>query len=349
VLACGADFTLLGPRHTMLQSARPVIAVSAVRTGCGKSQVARWLVSLLREQGLMPAVIRHPMPYGEIETQRVQRFASREDLESNGCTIEEREEFEPHLERGAVVFAGVDYREILQRAEQECGIIVWDGGNNDFPFVRPDLHIVLVDALRAGDEVRYHPGEAVLRTADVVLIAKSERIAAEALEPIIEHVRAFNPSAAVVRGASPVRIDPPTALKGKRVLVIEDGPTLTHGGMAHGAGWRAATDAGAVVVDPRRWAGPELSAAFAEYPHIGPVLPALGYFPAQIQEMRALVENCSAQYVVCGTPIDLAALLAVHKPVLRARYDFAECETPGLRGAIMEFLYSRSLIQRTRH
>jgi len=288
-------------------------------------------------------VLRHPMPYGDLLAERVQRFATRADLDAAACTIEEREEYEPHLERGAVVFAGVDYRAILDAAESECDIVIWDGGNNDFPFLRPDLHIVLVDALRPGHEAAYHPGEAVLRMADVVVIAKSEAAGPGALETIRADIAALNPSAVLLCGASPVRLDPTAALAGRRVIVVEDGPTLTHGGMPHGAGWRAATDAGAVIVDPHPWAEGELAEALARYPHIGPVLPALGYSASQREALRALIERCDAEAVVCGTPIDLGALLGLSKPVWRARYEYADREQPGLRGEVLAFLRARGL------
>ena len=338
VLAGGAGFTLPAPARTMLRSALPVIAVSAVRTGCGKSQVSRWLVALLREQGRRPVVIRHPMPYGDLEAQRVQRFASRADLAAEHCTIEEREEYEPHIERGAVVFAGVDYRAILAVAEREGDVIVWDGGNNDFPFLKPDLHIVLVDAMRPGHERRYHPGESVLRSADVVLVAKSEQASPGDLAALITSVGALNPAATLLRGSSPVRLDPPTDLAGMRVLVIEDGPTLTHGGMPHGAGYHAARTAGAAVVDPRPFAGPGITDAYARYPHIGPVLPALGYYPEQMAELAATIARADVDAVVTGTPIDLGALLGSRKPVIRARYDYADSPGGGLRTTVLEFL-----------
>jgi len=344
VLACGASFVLLGPQHTMLRATLPVIAVSAVRTGCGKSQVARWLVQRLRAAGLRAAVVRHPMAYGDLAAQRVQRFATRSDLERARCTIEEREEYEPHIERGAVVYAGVDYEAVLAQAEQDAQVIVWDGGNNDFPFVRPDLHIVLLDPTRAGHESSYHPGEAVLRMADIALIAKADTAGEDELEALALGVRQINPAARLLRGASPVTLSDAAALRGKRVLVVEDGPTLTHGGLPHGAGWRAATEAGAFVVDPRPWASPELQLAFEQYPHIGPVLPALGYFPAQLDALRETIDACEADAVVTGTPIDLAQLLRVNKPVQRARYEFADVEHPGLAGALREFLREHALV-----
>ncbi len=345
VLASGANFTLLGPRNTMLRAQKPVIAVSAVRTGCGKSQVARWLVEQLRDLGLRCAVIRHPMPYGDLQAQRIQRFASRADLDLAHCTIEEREEYEPHIEHGAIVYAGVDYAAILALAQQECEVIVWDGGNNDFPFIRPDLHIVLLDPMRAGHEQAYHPGETVLRMADIALISKADTASSEQCAQLIDSVRRLNPAATIVHGASPVTLEQEQRVRGHRVLVVEDGPTMTHGGMAHGAGWRAAISAGAIIIDPRPWAGPELQATYERYPHIGAVLPALGYNDAQLQELSETIERCDAEFVVSGTPIDLAALLKVRKPVLRARYEYAELEHPGLGGLIGDFLRERGLLR----
>jgi len=343
VLAAGAAFTLPGPQHTMLAAARPVIAVSAVRTGCGKSQLTRWLVKLLAQQGLSSAVIRHPMPYGDLEAQRAQRFASPADLQTAHCTIEEREEYEPHIEQGAVVFAGVDYAEVLALAERECQVLLWDGGNNDFPFLCPDLHIVLLDALRPGHEHTHHPGEAVLRMADVALIAKSECADASLLAELEHSIRTLNPGASIVHGRSPVTLEQPESIRGKRVLVVEDGPTITHGGMATGAGWRAAQDAGALIVDPRPWAVGELAQAYRRYPHIGPVLPALGYFAQQLQDLRATLEASDVEAIVCGTPIDLATLLQPDKPVVRARYEYADPEHSGLRGTVLDFLRERGL------
>ena len=337
-IAAGADFVLLGPQRTMLRACIPVIAVSAVRTGCGKSQTSRYLSRLLRERGLRVAVIRHPMPYGDLEAARVQRFATRADLETAHCTIEEREEYEPHLAAGNTVYAGVDYADVLGKAESESDLILWDGGNNDFPFIRPDLHIVLADALRPGHETTHHPGEAVLRMADVIVVAKSDAAAPADVQRVIDNVRAVNPHAPVLRGASPVTLDDPGAVRGRRVLAVDDGPTLTHGGMAHGAAWLAATRAGAIMVDPRPWAAPAIAAVFERYPHIGAVLPATGYSPQQIDALRATIERSDAEVVVAGTPIDLAALLRVSKPVLRARYEYAEMDSPGLLGEIEAFL-----------
>lgn len=324
VLATGADFVLLGPEHTMIRAAVPVIAVSAVRTGCGKSQVTRWLSKLLRQKGYRIAVIRHPMPYGDLEQQRVQRFATLADLTAANCTVEEREEYEPHLAVGNIVYAGVDYGEIAAQAAAEADLILWDGGNNDFPFLRPDLHIVLVDPLRPGHETSHHPGEAVLRMADVVVVAKVDAAAAADVQRVTETVRSINPGATLVRGASPITLEHPDQVKGRRVLVVEDGPTTTHGGMPYGAGYVAATHAQAgVIVDPRAVAVPEIAAVYAQYPHIGPVLPAMGYSAAQLEGLRQTINRANVDVIVSGTPIDLAALIDVKPPILRARYEFA--------------------------
>ena len=338
-LAAGADFVLLGPRRTMLRARVPVIAISAVRTGCGKSQTARWLGRRLRERGLQVAVLRHPMPYGDLERQRVQRFAKREDLDTARCTAEEREEYEPHLAAGNIVFAGVDYAAITAAAEQEADIIVWDGGNNDFPFLVPSLHLVIADALRPGQATEYHPGETVLRMADVVLVNKVDVADPAAVERVIGEVRGVNPTATIVRAASPVRLDDPQAVRGRRVLVVEDGPTITHGGMAYGAGYMAATRGGAgTVVDPRESAGPALRALFARYPHIGRVLPAVGYDTQQLEDLREAINRSEVDVVVAATPIDLAALIAVNKPIVRARYEFAEAGEPTLGAVVDAFL-----------
>ena len=340
-MAAGADFLLLGPESTMLSTKVPVIAVSAVRTGCGKSQTARWLSKLLRQKGLQVAVIRHPMPYGDLESQRVQRFATRTDLDAAACTIEEREEYEPHLDNGNIVYAGVDYAQIVKLAESESDLILWDGGNNDFPFIRPDLHIVLVDPLRPGHETTHHPGEVVLRMADIVVVAKVNAAATADVQQVVNTVRTVNPTAALVRAASPIRLENPDAVKGKRVLVVEDGPTTTHGGMAYGAGYVAATDAEAAsIVDPRTFAVPEIADVYAQYPHIRSVLPAMGYSPKQLEALRQTINNTAADVVVSATPIDLAALIEVNKPVIRARYEFAEAGEPGLGELVEKFLVS---------
>ena len=338
-LVAGADFVLLGPERTMLQAQVPAIAVSAVRTGCGKSQTARWLSRLLRQKGLQVAVIRHPMPYGDLERQTLQRFATVADLDVAECTIEEREEYEPHLDLGNIVYAGVDYQLIVSKAEKEADLILWDGGNNDFPFIRPDLHIVLVDPLRPGHETTHHPGEVVLRMADIVVIAKVDAAADADVQRTIESVRAVNPNATLVRAASPIQLDNPEAVGDRRVLVVEDGPTTTHGGMSYGAGYIAATRAQAAeIVDPRIYAVPEIAAVYAHYPHIGPVLPAMGYFPAQLEALRQTIDNAEADVVVAATPSNLALLIEVNKPIVRARYEFAEAGKPGLSDQVEKFL-----------
>ena len=339
VMAAGADFLFLGPERTMLTARVPVIAVSAVRTGCGKSQTVRWLSQLLRQKGLRVAVIRHPMPYGDLERQQVQRFATKADLDAAECTVEEREEYEPHLDNGNIVYAGVDYGRIVSLAESESDLILWDGGNNDFPFVRPDLHIVLVDPLRPGHETTHHPGEVVLRMADIVVVAKVNAAATADVQRVVNTVRTVNPNASLVRAASPVRLDNPDAVRGKRVLVVEDGPTTTHGGMSYGAGYVAATNAQAAeIVDPRTAAVPEIASVYAQYPHIQAVLPAMGYSPEQLEALRQTINHAAADVVVSATPIDLAALIEVNKPVVRARYEFAEAGEPGLGSLVEKFL-----------
>lgn len=338
-MAAGADFVLLGPDRTMLQARVPAIAISAVRTGCGKSQTARWLSKLLRQQGLRVAVIRHPMPYGDLEHQRVQRFATRADLDTAECTLEEREEYEPHLDIGNVVYAGVDYAPIINLAEAESDLILWDGGNNDFPFIRPDLHIVLVDPLRPGHETTHHPGEVVLRMADIVVVAKVDAAATADVQRVEDAVRQVNPIATVVRAASPIVLDQPEVVRGRRVLVVEDGPTITHGGMPYGAGYVAATHAHAAeIVDPRAFAVPEIAAVYTQYPHIRAVLPAMGYSQEQLEALGQTINNTQADVVVAATPIDLAALIKVNKPVVRARYEFAETGEPGLGRLVEKFL-----------
>ena len=345
VLAAGANFVLLGPSQTMLSAKVPVIAVSAVRTGCGKSQTSRWLSKRLREKGLRVAVIRHPMPYGDLEKQAVQRFADLDDLTQADCTVEEREEYEPHIRAGNVVYAGVDYQTIIEKAAYEAEVILWDGGNNDFPFVRPDLHLVLVDPLRPGDETSHHPGEVVLRMADVIIIPKVDVAADADVQRVMETVRAVNPQAQVLRAKSPITLEQADQVKGKRVLVIEDGPTTTHGGMAYGAGYIAATQAGALnIVDPRIYAVPEISAIYAQYPHIGPILPAMGYYPAQLAAIAETLNRAEVDCVVSGTPSDLRALIQVNKPILRATYEFGEAEQPGLGDLVDHFLAQRGLL-----
>ena len=348
-LALGADFTLLGPERTMLPAPVPVVAVSAVRTGCGKSPVARWLAARLRAAGRRVAVVRHPMPYRDLERQRAQRFATQADLDAAGCTIEEREEYEPHLAAGNVVFAGVDYAEIVARAGAECDVLVWDGGNNDFPFVRPDLHLVIADALRPDDAAGYHPGEAVLRMADVAVVSKVNTASPEQVARALAAVARVNPRVPIVRAALTVRLDAPDLVRGRRVLVVEDGPTLTHGSMAYGAGFVAATAAGAAaIVDPRPFAAGEIAAVFAQYPHIGAVLPAIGYSAVQIEALRATIERSDAEVVVAATPVDLARLLGIRTPVVRARYEFEEAGQPSLAGFVDRWLAGVGASQRGR-
>lgn len=345
VLAAGADFLLLGPEHTMLQAKVPVIATSAVRTGCGKSQTTRWLSRLLKQHKLTVAVIRHPMPYGDLQQQAVQRFATKDDLTTANCTIEEREEYEPHLAIGNVVYAGVDYSEIVARAEAEADVLLWDGGNNDFPFLRPDLHLVLVDPLRPGNETTHHPGEAVLRMADIVVIAKVNSASDVDIQCVTDNVKKINPSATIVRTASPVLMSESDRVRNKRVLVVEDGPTITHGGMPYGAGFVAATQAQAAqIVDPRRFAVGEIAAVYNQYPHIGAVLPAVGYHPSQLQALRETINSSDADIIVTATPCDLGALIEIDKPVVRVRYEFAEAGEPKLSGLIEDFLKTRHLI-----
>ncbi|MBW2697914.1 MAG: GTPase [Deltaproteobacteria bacterium] len=351
VLSTGADFLLLGPERTMLVASKPVIACSAVRTGCGKSQTTRWLAGRLRERGLRAAVIRHPMPYGDLERQAVQRFATLADLDAAECTVEEREEYEPLIDAGHVVWAGVDYERIVEGAEREADVILWDGGNNDFPFVLPDLHIVLVDPLRPGDEYGYHPGETVLRMADVVVVPKVDAAAAADVERVEASVREQLPDVPIVRGASPVRLDDPALVRGRRVVVVDDGPTLTHGGMAYGAGFVAASRAQpAEIVDPRPFARGEMADIYARFPHLGPVLPAMGYGRAQLDALRDTLEAVGADVVVAGTPSDLGALLGLRTPVVRARYDFEEVDAgivgvASLSGLVDAFLDARGLGQ----
>jgi len=305
-LAVGADFTLLGSQTTMLESTLPVIAVCAARTGTGKSQVSRWLSRRLRDRGLRVAVLRHPMPYGDLAAQRLQRFATIEDIDAADATIEEREEYEPHIAAGTIVYAGVDYQAILDEAQAEADVLIWDGGNNDFPFLRPDLHIALTDALRPEDGDRYYPGEAVLRMADAIIVAKVNAATSEQVELAEAQARELNPAATIIRGASPVVLDDPEAqlpggVRGKRVLVVDDGPTLTHGGMAYGAGYVAATEAGAEIVEPLPHAAPLIREALTQYTHIEHVLPALGYGTEQLDALRESIAGAPIDAVISGT------------------------------------------------
>jgi predicted GTPase len=337
-LAAGCDFSLLGPDTTMIRSSKPVIAVTAVRTGCGKSPVSRRIAARLAALGLRAAVLRHPMPYGDLARQDVQRFATFADLDAADCTIEEREEYEPYVAANAVIYAGVDYARILARAEAEADIVLWDGGNNDFPFIRPDLHIALTDALRPGDETRYHPGETVLRMADIVLISKVSGATAGAVEGIERAIRAANPGAGVLHGDLEVTLSDAAAVRGRRVLVVEDGPTITHGGMAYGAGYVAAKGAGAAeIIDPRPYAAPEIAKTYARYDHIGPVLPAVGYYAAQIEGLTATIAAAKPDVVVVATPIRLERLIAIDRPVVHATYAYADRGRPRLDDIIDRF------------
>jgi predicted GTPase len=339
-LAAGSDFAILGPRATTLAARKPVVAVSAVRTGCGKSQTARHLARVLEERGLRVGVTRHPMPYGHLARQRVQAFHTLADLDAADCTVEEREEYEPHLEAGHAVFAGIDYAEVLAAAERSCDVLVWDGGNNDFPFLAPTVHVVVCDALRPPSQLTtHHPGEAVLRMADIVVVNKVDAAPAGAVEQLEAAVAAIVPGVPLVRAASPVRIDDPARLRGRRVLVVEDGPTITHGGMPAGAGLHALRACeGVEVVDPRASAAPEIAAVFARYPHIGPVLPALGYSAAQRAALRKTINASAAEVVLAATPIDLARLGGLDKPVVRARYGYVDAGIPTLASLVTERL-----------
>ena len=349
VLSAGTDFVLLGPEHTMLQARIPVIAVTAVRTGCGKSPVARWISKILKAKGLVTAAIRHPMPYGDLEKQGVQRFATLADLDAAACTVEEREEYEPHIRVGNIVFAGADYAAIVALAEAEADVILWDGGNNDLSFLRPDLSIVLVDPLRPGHETTHHPSEAALRMADIVLVAKVNSATDADIQQVTDNARHINPRAVVVQGASPVFPDDPEKIRGKRVLVIEDGPTITHGGMTHGAGYIAASEAGAAeIVDPRAVATEEIAGIYAQYPHIGPVLPALGYYPSQLKALGDTINAADVDVVVDGSPCDLSALIDINKPVVRVSYEFEEKGEPRLSDLLQTFIKDQGLLHQTK-
>ncbi len=328
-VAAGANFEL--PATPMLESTRPVVAVTAVRTGAGKSPTSRRVLDILGERGLRVGVVRHPMPYGDLGRQRVQRFASYADLAEHDATIEEREEYERYLEAESPVYAGVDYEAVLRMAEQDSDVILWDGGNNDLPFIRPDLHICVVDPLRPGHELGFWPGEANLRAAHVVVVNKLDSAAAEAVDEVLGNVAAANPAATVVRANSPIRLDQPDSIAGKRVLVIEDGPTLTHGGMAFGAGTVAAQQYGAAeLIDPRPAAVGTLADVFLAYPHIGAVLPAMGYGEAQITDLRDTILRAEPDVVLVATPIDLARLIGLDVPSVRVFYDLAEVGQPTL-------------------
>jgi predicted GTPase len=331
VLAAGADFRLMGPRETMLKSTKPVVAICAVRTGSGKSQTTRHVAGVLQSMGLKVVAIRHPMPYGDLAKQAVQRFASYADLDKHECTIEEREEYEPHLDRGVIVYAGVDYERILRQAEQEADVILWDGGNNDFSFYTPDLLITVADPHRPGHELTYHPGETNVRMADVVVINKVDTADYANVLRVREDVRSVNPGAIIVEAASPIFVDHPQDIRGKRVLVIEDGPTLTHGGMAYGAGVVAAQRFGAAeIVDPRPFAVGSITATYAKYPGTGKILPAMGYDAEQMAELAETIARSDADLVLSATPIDLRRVMQVQKPMERVRYELQVVGVPTL-------------------
>jgi len=342
-LAAGASFRLLSPKETMLTSSKPVVAVCAVRTGSGKSQTTRYVAELLRRAGKRVAVLRHPMPYGDLEKQAVQRFATYEDLDAADCTIEEREEYEPHLKECTLVFAGVDYAAILEAAEREADVIIWDGGNNDTPFIKPDLHIVVLDPHRPGHELRYHPGETNLRMANVCIVNKVDSAPPEGVDAVLASIRETNPLARVVRAASPFTVEE-NGLKiaGKRVLAIEDGPTLTHGEMTYGAAVLAAKEHGAAsLVDPRPFAVGSIARTFEDYPNVGTLLPAMGYGREQMEDLRETIARSDAELVLIGTPIDLRRLIELDKPALRVTYRLQELDEPGLA----EILAERRIIE----
>ncbi len=339
VLAAGAGFRLLGPSATMLKSIKPIVSICAVRTGSGKSQTSRKVLDILKnELGYQRVVaIRHPMPYGDLAAQAVQRFASHADMDAAQCTIEEREEYEPYVDRGAVIFAGVDYEAILRKAEEEADVIIWDGGNNDLPFYKPDFHIVVVDPHRPGHELRYHPGEANLRMADAVVINKIDTADSAGINTVLGNIRAVNPSAIVVRGASPLSVENPDGIRGKRVLVIEDGPTLTHGEMAYGAGVVAAQQFGAAeIIDPRPYAVRTIADTYRKYPNTGPILPAMGYGREQIADLEETINRTMVDMVIIATPIDLGRLVDIDKPNQRVRYELQEIGRPDLADLLKE-------------
>lgn len=338
VLAAGANFVLLGPGDTMIKSRKPVVSVCAVRTGSGKSQTTRKVTLTLKAKGRRVVVIRHPMPYGDLVKQKVQRFATYDDLDRYECTIEEREEYEPHIDNGIVVYAGVDYGAILKQAEKEAEVIVWDGGNNDFPFYKSDLEIVVVDPHRAGHELTYHPGETNFRRADVYVVNKIDTADVEKVNLVMANIKQINPKAKVIRANSPIIVKDGSQITGKRVLVIEDGPTLTHGGMRYGAGIVAAQKYGAAeIIDPRPYAVGSIKKTFEKYNHLDKVLPAMGYGEKQISELASTINQIGCDLVVSATPIDLNRVIKVNKPMLRVRYELEEDGTPNLKSVLKEF------------
>lgn len=347
VNAAGANFVLLGPAATMLTSNKPLIAVVATRTGCGKSQTSRKVIENLMAQGLKVIAIRHPMPYGDLVAQKVQRFATLEDLKKHKCTVEEMEEYEPHVVRGNVIYAGVDYEAILRAAENDpdgCDVILWDGGNNDFSFYKPDLTITVVDPHRPGAELSYYPGEVNLRMADIVVINKMDSASPEGIQTVRESIAKVNPKARVIDGASPIGVDAPELISGKRVLIVEDGPTLTHGEMKIGAGTIAARKFGAVQeVDARPYLVGKLKETYQIYPNIGNILPAMGYSPQQLKDLEATINSCDCDTVIIGTPIDLNRIIKINKPTVRVSYDLEEIGHPKLKGLLSEFVKEHNL------
>jgi len=344
VNACGATFTLLGPKDTQVKSTKPVIAVCAVRTGSGKSQTSRAIVQALMARGLKVVAVRHPMPYGDLVKQKVQRFATVADLKKHQCTIEEMEEYEPHVVRGNVIYAGVDYEAILREAEKEADVILWDGGNNDFPFYQTDLMITVADPLRAGNELTYYPGEASLRMADVIVINKIDSASPEEIQTVRESIEKVNPKALVVDAASPITVDKPELIKGKRCLVVEDGPTLTHGKMKIGAGVVAARKFGAKeLVDPRPYVVGKLKETFKIYPNIGVLLPAMGYGDEQVKDLEKTIEKTACDTVVIATPIDLNRIVKISKPTVKVGYDLQEIGSPNLTQVLDAFVKKHKL------
>ncbi len=347
VNAAGASFILLGPKKTMLKSKKPVVAVCATRTGTGKSQTSRTVAEYLMKQGLRVVAVRHPMPYGDLAAQKVQRFSTIDDLAKHKCTIEEREEYEPHIERGNVIYSGVDYQAILEEAENDpegCDVILWDGGNNDFPFYKPDLMITVADPHRAGHELTYYPGEVNLRIADVVVINKIDSASPEGIETVRQNVQRVNPDAVIVDAASPIRVDHPELIRGKRVLIVEDGPTLTHGDMKLGAGTIAAQKFGAAeIINPRAHAVGKLAETYEIYPHIGDLLPAMGYSDQQRADLEATIANVDCDSVIIGTPIDLNRIVKIKQPNTRVYYDLQEIGSPNLAEVLADFIKKHNL------
>jgi predicted GTPase len=348
-MSAGASFMLLGPKDTMLKSSKPVIAVGATRTGCGKSQTSRRIIEILMKLGLKVVAVRHPMPYGDLVRQRVQRFASIDDLKYYNCTIEEMEEFEPHIKRGNVIYAGVDYEAILRAAEDDpkgCDVIVWDGGNNDFPFFKPDLMVGVADPLRPGAEISFHPGETVARIADVLVINKIDSAPLENINTVRTNLRTINPKAIIVEAASPISVSNPELIRGKKVLVVEDGPTLTHGNMKIGAGVVAAQKYGASeLVDPRNYAVGRIAETFKIYPNIGTVLPAMGYGTEQIRDLERTIDNTPFDVLIIATPIDLSRVINIRKPYVTVGYELQEIGTPNLEQILTDFVKKKNLVK----